>query len=71
MKLTSSILRKAVAFHKTEAKCVEAVAESLRGMRFLTRGDAGKPDEDVLYFERCPVCGKEAIKEGAGYPERE
>ena len=71
MKLTSSILRKAVEFHKTEAKCVEAVAESPRGLRFLAREDTNRADEDVLYFERCPVCGKEVIKEGAGYPERE
>ena len=71
MKLTSSIMRKAVEFHKTERKCVEAVAGSPRGLRFLAAGDTGKPDEDVLYFERCPVCGKETIKEGAGFPERE
>jgi hypothetical protein len=71
MKLTSSILRKAVEFHKTETKCVEAVAESPHGIRFLSAGDTGKPTENVMYFERCPVCGKEVIKEGAGYPERE
>ena len=56
--LTSSILRKMATFHKSEGKCVVAVALGPDGTRFLTAGDAPRPNEQVDYLERCPVCGK-------------
>jgi hypothetical protein len=61
-------MRKAAEFHKTARRCVEGVAESARGTRFLAGGDTEKRDEHAVYFSRCPICGKENVKEGAGFP---
>ena len=60
--LTSSILRKMATFHKSEQRCVVAVALSTEGTRFLTAGDVPRPNERVDYLERCPVCGAPSPK---------
>ena len=62
--ITGALLRKAVEHHKTNGnRCIEAVASSERGTRFLVGGEAPKPDETAEYFTRCPVCGKELVHE--------
>ena len=60
--LTSSLLRKMAAFHKSEQRCVVAVALGPDGTRFLTSGETPRTNERVDYLERCPICGKPSPK---------
>ena len=61
--ITGALLRKAAEHHKTNGNlCIEGVAKSGRGTRFLVGGEAPKSDEDATLFLRCPVCGKEIVK---------
>jgi hypothetical protein len=58
--ITSSLLRKAVEHHKTTDgdNCIFAVAKGPGGTRFLGRESRPRPNEQVDYLDRCPVCGQ-------------
>ena len=67
--ITGAMLRKAAAHHKTNGgKCIEGVAASARGTRFLVDGEAPKADESARMFVRCPVCGKRFVEEPGDAP---
>jgi len=62
MDITSSMLRKAAEFHKTQEgkRCIRAVVKTDKGTRFVNPSDyeLTEPEDLAHMFTRCPVCGE-------------